>query len=64
MIIFARISYQETESGHLKILQSSLIRSTLRPLKKLATMKSIPYQALIRNWLAEEIKKELDTVRR
>ncbi len=28
-------------------------------IKKLATMKSIPYQTLIRYWLAEEIRKEL-----
>ncbi len=28
-------------------------------IKKLATMKSMPYQTLIRHWLAEEIKKEL-----
>jgi uncharacterized DUF497 family protein len=28
-------------------------------LKKLATMKSIPYQTLIRQWLAEGIRKEL-----
>jgi len=33
-------------------------------IKKLATMKSMPYQTLIRHWLAEEIKKELDTIRR
>ena len=33
-------------------------------IKKPATMKSIHYQTLIRHWLAEEIKKELDTVRR
>jgi hypothetical protein len=26
-------------------------------IKKLATMKSMPYQTLIRHWLAEEIKK-------
>ena len=32
-------------------------------IKKLATMKSMPYQTLIRHWLAEEIKKELDMVR-
>ena len=29
-------------------------------IKKLATMKSMPYQTLIRHWLAEEIKKELE----
>ncbi len=31
----------------------------VRAIKKLAAMKSIPYQTLIRHWLAEEIKKEL-----
>ncbi len=29
-------------------------------IKKLAIMKSIPYQTLIRHWLAEDIKKELE----
>lgn len=33
-------------------------------IKKLATMKSMPYQTLIRHWLAEEIMKELDAVRK
>ena len=28
-------------------------------LRKIATMKSIPYQTLIRQWLAEGIRKEL-----
>lgn len=32
-------------------------------IKKLATMRSMPYQTLIRNWLSEEVKKELDMVR-
>jgi hypothetical protein len=27
-------------------------------------MKSMPYQTLIRHWLAEEIRKELDMVKR
>jgi predicted DNA binding CopG/RHH family protein len=31
-------------------------------IKKLSTMKSIPYQTLIRHWLAEGIKHELDAV--
>ncbi len=31
----------------------------LQSIKKLATMKGIPYQTLIRQWLAEEIRKEL-----
>jgi predicted DNA binding CopG/RHH family protein len=29
-------------------------------IKKLATMKSIPYQTLIRHWLAEDIKQVLE----
>jgi predicted DNA binding CopG/RHH family protein len=36
----------------------------IRAIKKLATMKSIPYQTLIRHWLAEEINKELKLVER
>ena len=31
-------------------------------IKKLSNMKSIPYQTLIRHWLAESIKQELDSV--
>jgi predicted DNA binding CopG/RHH family protein len=31
-------------------------------IKKLSTMKSIPYQTLIRHWLSEGIKQELDLV--
>jgi predicted DNA binding CopG/RHH family protein len=29
-------------------------------IKRLANMKSIPYQTLIRHWLAQDIKKELE----
>jgi predicted DNA binding CopG/RHH family protein len=32
----------------------------VRAIRKLATTKSIPYQTLIRHWLSEEIKKELN----
>ena len=32
----------------------------VQAIKKLATMKSIPYQTLMRHWLAEDIRKELD----
>jgi len=28
-------------------------------IKKVATMKSVPYQTLIRHWLSENIKREL-----
>ncbi len=31
----------------------------IQALRKIATMKSIPYQTLIREWLAEGIRKEL-----
>ncbi|MBW2030516.1 MAG: hypothetical protein JRJ03_10735 [Deltaproteobacteria bacterium] len=31
-------------------------------IKKLSNMKSIPYQTLIRHWLAEGIKNEMDLV--
>jgi len=31
-------------------------------IKKLSTKKSIPYQTLIRQWLAEGLKQELDAV--
>ena len=31
----------------------------IQALRKIATMKSIPYQTLIRHWLAENIRKEL-----
>jgi len=31
----------------------------IQAVRKIATMKSIPYQTLIRHWIAEEIKKEL-----
>ncbi len=34
----------------------------VKAIKKLATMKSIPYQTLVRSWLAEDIRKELDSV--
>jgi len=31
----------------------------IQAVRKIATMKSIPYQTLIRQWIAQEIKKEL-----
>lgn len=31
----------------------------IQAIRKIATQKSIPYQSLIRMWLAENIKKEL-----
>ena len=35
----------------------------VQAIKKLATTKSIPYQTLIRHWLSEEIKNELNLLR-
>jgi predicted DNA binding CopG/RHH family protein len=35
----------------------------VQAIRKLATTKSIPYQTLIRYWLSEEIKKELNLLR-
>jgi predicted DNA binding CopG/RHH family protein len=34
----------------------------VKAIKKLSTMKSIPYQTLIRSWLVEGIKSEMDSV--
>ena len=34
----------------------------IKAIKKLSTMKSVPYQTLIRYWLAEGIKSEMDSV--
>jgi predicted DNA binding CopG/RHH family protein len=35
----------------------------VQAIRKLATTKSIPYQTLIRHWLSEEIKKELNLIK-
>ena len=35
----------------------------VQAIRKLATTKSIPYQTLIRYWLSEEIKKELNLLK-
>jgi predicted DNA binding CopG/RHH family protein len=34
----------------------------VKAIKKLSTIKSIPYQTLIRFWLAEGIKSEMDSI--
>ncbi len=34
----------------------------VKAIKKLSNMKSIPYQTLIRYWLAEGIKSEMDSI--
>jgi predicted DNA binding CopG/RHH family protein len=35
----------------------------VQAIRKLATAKSVPYQTLIRHWLSEEIKKELNLLK-
>ena len=35
----------------------------VQAIRKLATTKSIPYQTVIRHWLSEEIKKELNSLK-
>ncbi len=43
-------------------LQNTSIRidpAHLQAIRKIATMRAIPYQTLIRHWLAEHIRKEL-----
>jgi predicted DNA binding CopG/RHH family protein len=52
-IILGKRKYQ------LKNITIKLDPLHVQAIKKIATMKSIPYQTLIRSWLAKEIKKEL-----
>ena len=40
-------------------LSIKLQSSYLEAVKKIATMKSIPYKYLVRMWVVEELKKEL-----
>lgn len=35
----------------------------IKAIRKLATTKSIPYQTLIRHWLSQEIRKELNLLK-
>lgn len=57
---------QDIVSGNrkrkLKNISIKLDPLHVQAIKKLATMKAMPYQTLVRHWLAEDIKKELDTV--
>ncbi len=43
----------------LQNLSIKLDPAQMQALRKIATMKSIPYQTLIRQWLAEGIRREL-----
>jgi hypothetical protein len=44
----------------LKNLSIKIDPLQVQAIKKIATMKSIPYQTLIRHWLSEYVKKELN----
>ena len=44
---------------HLENISIKLDPAQIQALRKIATMKSIPYQTLIRQWLAEGIRREL-----
>lgn len=46
----------------LQNLSIKLDAAQIQALRKIATMKAIPYQTLIRHWLAEGIRKELDLI--
>jgi hypothetical protein len=43
----------------LQSLSIKLDSAHIQALRKIATMKAIPYQTLIRQWLAEGIRREL-----
>ena len=43
----------------LENISLKLDRAQVQALKKVAAMKSIPYQTLIRQWLAEGLRREL-----
>ena len=65
-LILAEDLRQEILSGkrkrNLKNVTIKIDPLQIMAIKKLSTMKSIPYQTLIRHWLAEGIKQELDSV--
>lgn len=45
--------------GRLRNISIKIDPLQLQAIRKIATMKSIPYQTLIRFWLSENIKREL-----
>ncbi len=48
-----------TRARRLKNVSIKLDPAQIQALRKIATMRSIPYQTLIRQWLAEGIRREL-----
>jgi predicted DNA binding CopG/RHH family protein len=64
-LLDADLRIQILEGKRMRRLQNISIKidpAQILALKKLATIKSIPYQTLIRQWLAENIRKELHLV--
>jgi predicted DNA binding CopG/RHH family protein len=51
-------------SRRLQNVSIKLDPAQIQALRKIATMRSIPYQTLIRQWLAEGIRRELRVGRR
>lgn len=61
----AELRSQILDGKRLRRLQNISIKldpAQILALKKLATIKSIPYQTLIRQWLADGIRKELHLI--
>ncbi len=48
-----------TRARRLQNVSIKLDPAQIQALRKIATMRSIPYQTLIRQWLAEGIRREL-----
>jgi hypothetical protein len=53
---------QGRRGRRLQNISIKLDPAQIQALRKIATMKSLPYQTLIRQWLAEAIRKELHLV--
>ncbi len=54
-----RLILEGRRARRLQNISIKLDPAQIQALKKIATMKAIPYQTLIRQWLAEGIRKEL-----
>ena len=50
---------QGNRARRLQNISIKLDPAQIQALRKIATMRSIPYQTLIRQWLAEGIRREL-----
>ncbi len=69
-LVEAPVEFALDEELHRQILKGARVRRLqnvsikldpvqIQALRKIATMRSIPYQTLIRQWLAEGIRREL-----